>query len=141
MTWCEYYAGQISDVFDDLLYNWNTWVKPRKDWLVSHYTTSGWNLTWRTNVALCISQLALNQELLIYGNRGKSLPMLIPYMFVNCLGGEEPEEYELTVEKICEAWAKDDFKGRALTIGFIDRQRQLIWDEHFDFQWAARPEI
>jgi len=54
--------------------------------------------------------------------------------------GGDAEEYELTAKKICEAWAKNSFEGRALTIAFIDRMRQLIWDEPFYVKWAARPE-
>lgn len=54
--------------------------------------------------------------------------------------GDPAEEYKLTARKICEAWAKDDFEDRALTIAFIDRQRQLIWDEPFYIRWAAKPE-
>ena len=50
------------------------------------------------------------------------------------------EEYELTSVKICEAWMQDDFKDRALTIAFIDRMRQLIWDEPFSAIWAGLPE-
>jgi len=50
------------------------------------------------------------------------------------------DPYKLTATKICEAWAKDNFQERALTIGFIDRMRQLIWDEPFFIAWAARPE-
>lgn len=52
----------------------------------------------------------------------------------------EADPYVLTVEKICEEWAKDDFKGRALTIAYIDRMRQILWDEPFSAIWAARPE-
>lgn len=51
-----------------------------------------------------------------------------------------PTEYELTWQAICVAWAKDDFAGRALTIGFIDRMRQLLWDEPYYIAFAARPE-
>lgn len=54
--------------------------------------------------------------------------------------GGDAEPYELTATKICEAWAKDGFHDRALTIAFIDRMRQLIWDEPFFVAWAARPE-
>jgi len=54
--------------------------------------------------------------------------------------GDGGEPYELTSEKICLAWAKDGFIDRALTIAFIDRMRQLIWDEPFFVAWAARPE-
>lgn len=51
-----------------------------------------------------------------------------------------PEEYELTWQDICIAWAKDDFAGRAMTIGFIDRMRQLLWDEPYYIAFASRPE-
>lgn len=49
-------------------------------------------------------------------------------------------EYELTAVKICEAWAADSFHDRALTIAFIDRMRQLCWNEPFYVAWAAKPE-
>ncbi|GAH43734.1 unnamed protein product, partial [marine sediment metagenome] len=39
-----------------------------------------------------------------------------------------------------EAWIKDDFEGRGVTIATIDRMRQLIWNEPFNVQWAAKPE-
>ncbi|GAI84898.1 unnamed protein product, partial [marine sediment metagenome] len=45
-----------------------------------------------------------------------------------------------TWKKICEAWVKDDFEGRAWTIAIIDRMRQILWDEPFSIVWAARPE-
>ena len=53
--------------------------------------------------------------------------------------GEPP--YELTAKKICEAWAVNGFQDRALTIAFIDRMRQLIWDEPFYVAWAAKPKL
>ncbi len=55
--------------------------------------------------------------------------------------GEPPPPYELTATKICEAWAVNEFEDRALTIGFIDRMRQLVWDEPFYVAWAARPKV
>jgi len=55
--------------------------------------------------------------------------------------GEPPEPYELTAKKICEAWAKDGFEDRALTVAFIDRMRQLVWDEPFYVAWAAKPKL
>lgn len=48
--------------------------------------------------------------------------------------------YELTAKKICEAWAVDDFDFAPVTIAFIDRMRQLIWDEPFFAVWAGKPE-
>jgi len=48
--------------------------------------------------------------------------------------------YELTWEKILVAWKADDFAGRFWTIAFIDRMRELIWDEPFSISWASKPE-
>lgn len=50
-----------------------------------------------------------------------------------------PPEYELTAQKICEAWAKDDFAGKEWTVACIDRMRTLMWDKPFDIRWATSP--
>lgn len=47
---------------------------------------------------------------------------------------------EVTYKSIVEAWIKDDFEGRDITIAVIDRMRQILWDEPFSVVWAARPE-
>ncbi|MBA7621473.1 hypothetical protein ES703_28835 [subsurface metagenome] len=49
-------------------------------------------------------------------------------------------ELVVTWQSIVEAWVKNDFEGRAWTIGVIDRMRQILWNEPFDLTWAARPE-
>lgn len=56
----------------------------------------------------------------------------LPYYLENYTG--------VTWKSICEAWIKDDFEGRAVTIAVIDRMRQLIWDEPFYVAWASKPE-
>ncbi len=63
------------------------------------------------------------------------------YYLANCIEIPEVEEYELTAKKICEAWSLNSFEDRALTIAFIDRMRQLTWNEPFYIQWAAQPEL
>lgn len=50
------------------------------------------------------------------------------------------QEASISWQSICEAWIKDDFEGRAWTIGIIDRMRQKIWNEPYDLQWASKPE-
>ena len=50
------------------------------------------------------------------------------------------QESEITWKAICEAWIKNDFEGRAVTIACIDRMRQILWDEPFNAIWASRPE-
>lgn len=59
-------------------------------------------------------------------------PFGIPYYLKHYAGG-------VTWKAICEAWVKDDFEGRNWTIAIIDKMRQILWDEPFDIQWAARP--
>lgn len=46
----------------------------------------------------------------------------------------------VTYQSICEAWFANDFEGRAVTIACIDRMRQILWNEPYSAQWAARPE-
>lgn len=53
---------------------------------------------------------------------------------------KDPDVPDLTWKAIVEAWVADDFAGRAWTIATIDRMRQILWDEPFNVQWAARPE-
>lgn len=52
----------------------------------------------------------------------------------------EEEMPAITYKAICEAWGKNDFEGRAVTIAFIDRMRQILWSEPYSALWAAKPE-
>ncbi|KKN14570.1 hypothetical protein LCGC14_0994760 [marine sediment metagenome] len=49
-------------------------------------------------------------------------------------------KHTVTYRTIAEAWAKNSFEGRMVTIAFIDRMRQLLWDEEYFVKWAAAPE-
>lgn len=53
---------------------------------------------------------------------------------------EPSDPYELTWQKICEAWAVNDFEGMEWTIACIDRMRQLMWDKPFSIKWASKPD-
>lgn len=59
--------------------------------------------------------------------------------WINANWPEGAEEYELTWQKIIEAWSANHFEGRVATIAWIDKMRQLIWDEPFNVRWAADP--
>lgn len=48
-------------------------------------------------------------------------------------------EPEITWKAIAEAWIKDDFEGRMVTIAVIDHMRKLLWDEPFYVVWASKP--
>lgn len=116
-----------------------------RQWAVAHYIADEDHLAIGdiTNSLWMIIQSVSH---FLSGSGSNPLPPYLPTILRLCWEYDvedmpEYEEFELTVEKICEAWAKDDFKGRALTIGFIDRQRQLLWDEPFFVAWAARPTL
>jgi len=47
---------------------------------------------------------------------------------------------EVTWQAIAEAWLVNDFECRAVTIAFIDRMRQLLWNEPFSAVFASKPE-
>lgn len=47
---------------------------------------------------------------------------------------------EITYQAICEAWGRNNFEGRAVTIAFIDRMRQILWNEPYSAIWASHPE-
>lgn len=68
------------------------------------------------------------------GENGGFYRYLLPYILNELQGGE------ITYQQICEAWGKNDFEGRAVTIAFIDRMRQLIWHEPYSAVWASKPE-
>lgn len=65
---------------------------------------------------------------------------LLPAILYQMRAEYSAAEYELTAKKICEAWAVDNFEFAPVTIAFIDRMRQLIWDEPFLAVWAREPE-
>lgn len=97
-------------------------------------------LGWQYWIILAFeSHLAGSRELLDEGGRGVEYQHLLQALLYSWEWNTEKLP-EVTWQSIIEAWIKDDFEGRAWTIGVIDRMRQIVWDEPFDLTWAARPE-
>ncbi len=136
MALCDTYLSDIDDAYESAHWMYNTFIDARLDWLMTYYSTSGFNLTWRTNVALSIINIGNALERLIHCNLSGYHPLRLPYYLTNCLAADE---YELTWQKICEAWVANDFEGKEWTIAVIDRMRTLMWDKPFDIKWAASP--
>lgn len=86
------------------------------------------------DVLMCINYLRNGLGWLAYETSGYPRSCDMVYFLDAFAGGE------VTYKTICEAWGKDDFEGRAATIAFIDRMRQLLWDEPYYVLWAAKPE-
>ncbi len=107
-------SGHAADVWDDAPFFDDdfTWTK---FWFTSMLSGVAWNN------ARCINLLIARCDYL-----------------EGLIGAAEPAA--ITWQAIAEAWIKSDFEGRGVTIAVIDRMRQLIWDEPFFVQWAAKPE-
>ncbi len=93
----------------------------------------GW-VTWANRAVL--ADLVEAMQYFVYG-------LTSSFSYVKWLDvhqGLYEQESEITWQAIAEAWIKDDFEGRAVTIATIDRMRQILWNEPFYVQWAARPE-
>jgi len=109
------------------------------DWrVVSSYNLSknggiGWIAYYNRQV---LDELIEAMQYFVYGHSASSNYVV----WFNVHWGLYYQESEITWRAICQAWIKDDFEGRAWTIGIIDRMRQKIWDEPFDLTWAATPE-
>jgi len=89
------------------------------------YECVGWLLT-------CLDNTSSLTQYLISRQGAIDPPYNIIYFLSEFTG--------VTWKSICEAWIKDDFEGRVVTIATIDRMRQILWDEPFSIKWAARPE-
>ena len=138
MTTCSDYLDDIKSSYDDASWIWSSFLEGEKDWFYDNWSShTTFDNEWREHVKFAIVNITAILADLIYCNTLKYQPERLPYYLENCVGGDE---YELTAEKICEAWAADNFAGRTLTIAFIDRQRQLIWNEPFFAAWSAKPE-
>lgn len=105
----------------------DTW-QMNQYWLTGHVTDCLASLRW------AVEATNLGIRYLLDYNFFFTPKYVVPYWMSEFGGGE------ITYQAIVEAWAADDFAGRSVTIAFIDRMRQLIWDEPFNAVWAAKPE-
>lgn len=123
----------LADMVDTYYWAWNRYVQANNHWT--------WALEWYDagNDHAALGEVIQAARQLTYGigelasyNVAYTPPTLIPYYFTY--------HADVTYQSIVEAWAANDFEGRAVTIAFIDRMRQLIWSEPYFVAWAAKPE-
>lgn len=114
---------------------------------VQYWRDSAWTNQGTPNLAIQALCYAFDDTILtikmMIGRTGYVVPeaTMIGNTFKNCWEYEFDEMPSgVTYQAICEAWGKDDFEGRVATIAFIDRMRQLIWNEPYQVMWAAKPE-
>lgn len=117
-----YYASAHS-------YRDTSWTKQAEAY--THYL-AGEVLPCLYDTLWALGELTNSITYLMYQSDDNPLHADILYYLANYAG--------VTYKSIVEAWGKDDFEGRAVTIAFIDRMRQMLWNEPYNVIWAARPE-
>ncbi len=136
-TTCERYLDDIYNAHYEANWVYHTYLLDLEDWFKdARFTHTSFDNDWRIHISSLVNNITSILNSLIHGNYMGYHPYRVHYYLANCM----PEPEELTWKTICEAWAKDDFEGRFHTIAFIDRMRQIIWDEPFNILWAAKPE-
>ncbi len=134
---CENYLDDIDAAYYNANWQFDMFLEPLQQWFKDErYTHDNFNDEWRVKISALVTTVTAIHDYLIHGNWQGNWPYRLPYYLRNCVGADP---YELTAKKICEAWAKNSFEDRAVTIAFIDRMRQILWDEPFYVQWAAKP--
>lgn len=138
MTNFEYYATELRYAY--------FWASVYFDWAASHFSDA-WTQWGIPDDHKAIQRILWGLDDLLNGCRHIIGDAASPYHYdilfmVHQLCWEWTTEDipEVTYKAIAEAWIKDDFEGRAITIALIDRMRQILWDEPFSVIWAARPE-
>jgi len=130
----------LYDLVDFYNFAWEKNWSAQHDWDLAIATWNfgdAWYHTYCSQMLDCLQHLIDAVDNLTGTNWGYEPPFAVPYGFEHHAGAGEP----LTAKAICEAWAADNFEDRALTIAFIDRQRQLVWNEPFSVKWAATPKV
>ena len=141
--------GLVNVALLDWIINLNTWandcrlildgVEDDLDWrTVSAYDLGknggvGWIAYYNR---LVLSNLIEAMQHFVYGQTS-SFDYQYWYLIHR---GLYDKEVAVTWKTIVEAWIKNEFEGRGVTIATIDRMRQILWNEPFSVAWAARPE-
>jgi len=131
MAICDTYLTEIKAAYTTAKWMHDTYIDAHCAWLTSYYSTSGFNLNWRTHVALAICNIALEVENLVYANNAKTLPLRIPYYLENCIGGEFDMDTLLSTMLQAEPDQVQYF------VGLVDAYRQSIWNQPFNEEFFA----
>ena len=134
MAICDNYLSDIDTAYSEADWVYDFFITGHADWLVTYYTTSGFNLTWRTHVALSISNLRYAIEYLIHCNTNEYHPLRLPYYLSNCI---EAEPTVLTMDDILSTMLAADPNQVRYFVGLVDAYRQSIWNKPFNVDFFA----
>ena len=131
---CDNFLSDIDTAYDEADWVYDTFITPHADWLVTYYTSSSFNLNWRTHVALSISNLRYAVEYLIHCNTTENHPLRLPYYLTNCITAEAPE---LTMGDILSTMLSAAPDEVEYFVGLVDAYRQSIWNKPFNQEFFA----
>lgn len=134
MALCDTYLDDIAFAYEMADWAYDTFITPHADWLVGNYSTSAFNLAWRTHVALSISNLRYAVEYLIHCNTLERHPLRLPYYLENCIAAEPPA---LTMDDILSAMVTATPEQVMYFVGLADAYRVSVWDMPFNEEFYA----
>jgi len=131
MAICDTYLTDISEAYTHAKWIHDTYIDDHCAWLILYYSTSGFNLNWRTHVALAITNIAIEVETLVYAKKTRTLPLRIPYYLEHCIGGE------FDMDTLLSTMLAADPKQVQYFVGLVDAYRQSIWNQPFNEEFFA----
>jgi len=131
LSLCDVYLTDITTAYGESAY-WLGLADTNVTWLKSNYSTSAFNLNWRTAVALSIARIDEAVRNLTYGNWSYNTPYRIPYYLANCIEAGAPP---LTMDDILSIMVTAEPEQIEYFVGLVDAYRQSIWNKPFNSEF------
>lgn len=124
MPTCSDYLADIDEGYDTA----DSYVEGLTEFAGYFNENPPWNSTTTFIMGQLCMQLYWMLDSIIKGNGWGLYPLRVPYYLRHCVGGEAPEPYELTMDKILEAMWESDTLRNFHFINYIDAMRASIWN-------------
>ena len=132
------HLARLESEFGEARDHWSDAIT-QANWAVTKYQQADYNAALSWIISATQSNTQCLGHLMDYNYPDSGDFSIVSFLENHTIAEADP--FELTWQAICEAWLADDFAGRAPTIAIIDKMRQILWDEPFNIQWAARPQL
>ena len=129
-TLCENYLTEIKNAYVSADYYWN-FGDVRRDWLITNIYRTGWDNTYRENVAYAIGWLYDVVRELIDCSLAHNLPFRLPYYLENCVGGD------IDMDAILTAMLTATGEQFTAFVGIEDAYRSALWTMPYNKEYYA----
>ena len=127
---CDIYLDDIDEAHVQGLWMMSL-AAPSVIWLKNNYSTSSFNMSWRTAVMKSIANIEDAVLTLYYGNWMWNTPYRIPYYLRNCISADIDMDTILNTLLTATPYQIQYF------IGLVDAYRQSLWNKPFNSEFFA----